>query len=129
MEGGAKRSCIVPDLDDKRAVDLFNLRILLECDAAALALPQFSPTLLPPLRNAAELMGAALISGQLEEYMRENRKFHFLIYNQCGNTDMLAMIEQFWMQTGPSLKRGILMGNYDVSWNQQHIAIISALEA
>lgn len=129
LEGSAKRSYMVPDLNDKRAVDLFNLRVLLECEAAVLALPQFNPTLLPLLRNAAELMGDALISGQLEEYMHENRKFHFLIYDQCGNTDMVAMIEQLWMQTGPSLKRGILMANYDISWNQQHLTIIAAMEA
>lgn len=129
LEGGAKRSYCVPDLDASRAVDLFNLRALLECEAAALALPRFGPTLLPALRDAAERMGTGLRSGQLDEYMLENRKFHFLIYNQCANNDMIAMIEQLWMQTGPCLRRGIGSAPYDVSWNQQHMDIIAALEA
>ena len=129
LEGGVKRSYLVPDLSDKRAVDLFNLRALMECEAAALALPRFGPSLLPDLRDTADLMGASLSSGELEVYMRENRKFHFLIYEQCRNADMVAMIEQLWMQTGPSLRRGMLVAEYDVSWNRQHLAIIAALEA
>ncbi len=129
LEGGAKRSYRVPDLDDSRAVDLFNLRALLECEAAALALPRFGPRLLPELRAVAESMGAALTSGHLEGYMRENRKFHFLIYHQCANSDMIAIIEQLWMQTGPSLRRGIGAAEFDHSWNCHHMDIIAALEA
>jgi len=129
LEGGAKRSYRVPDLDYARAVNLFNLRALLECEAAALALPRFGLTLLPELRSAAQSMGHALTSGQPEIYMRQNRKFHFLIYDQCENTDMIAMIEQLWMQTGPSLRRGIGAAEFDHSWNQHHLEIIVALEA
>lgn len=129
LEGSAKRSYVVPDLDDSRAVDLFNLRALLECEAAALALPRFGPTFLPALRESGGLMGKALVSRDLESYMRENRKFHFLIYNQCVNSDMIAIIEQLWMQTGPSLRRGIGAAEIDGSWNRHHMNIIAALEA
>lgn len=129
LEGGAKRSYVVPNLSDKRAVDLFNLRALLECEAAALALPRFAPILLPGLRTAMSVMDTALQTGDLDTYMRQNRTFHFLIYEQCGNADMVAMIEQLWMQTGPSLRRGMQADAYDVSWNRQHGNIIAALEA
>jgi DNA-binding GntR family transcriptional regulator len=129
LEGGAKRSYVVPNLSDRRAVDLFNLRALLECEAAALALPRFAPTLLPDLRTAMGAMDAALRTGDLDAYMRRNRTFHFLIYEQCGNADMVAMIEQLWMQTGPSLRRGTQADAYDLSWNRQHGNIIGALEA
>lgn len=128
LEGGVKKSYIVPTLSDKRAVDLFNLRTLLECEAAALALPKFGPKLLPRLRDITERMDEALVSRNLEEYISENKKFHFLIYDQCGNADMLSIIEQLWMQTGPSLKRGMFLADYDVSWNRQHLAIVGALE-
>lgn len=129
LEGGAKRSYTVPDLDDNRAVDLFNLRVLLECEAAVLALPRFGPMLLPTLRRVSEGMGKALTSGQLDHYMIENHKFHFLIYEQCANNDMVSIIEQLWMQTGPSLRRGISASALDSSWNRHHLDIIAALEA
>lgn len=129
LEGGAKRSYRVPDLDDDRAADLFNLRALLECEAAALALPRFGPALLPELRAVAGRMGQALSARNLEDYMRENHTFHFLIYDQCGNNDMIAMIEQLWMQTGPSLRRGISAAALDNTWNRHHIEVIAALEA
>ncbi|MEZ5873079.1 MAG: GntR family transcriptional regulator [Nitratireductor sp.] len=128
LEGSAKKSYIVPDLSDKRAVDLFNLRALLECEAAALALPRISPTILPGLRSAAQVMGKALEAGNLDEYMRQNRIFHFLVYEQCGSADMIAVIEQLWMQTGPSLRRGMQLDGYDASWNRQHLAMVAALE-
>ena len=129
LESGAKRSYRIPDLDDSRAVDLFNLRALLECEAAALALPRLGPSRLPALRAAADLMGKALMSGQLDDYMAENRKFHFLIYDQCNNGDMIAIIEQLWMQTGPSLRAGIRAAESDIDWNCHHMKIIAALEA
>jgi DNA-binding GntR family transcriptional regulator len=129
LEGGAKRSYVVPNLSDKRAVDLFNLRILLECEAAALALPRFAPTLLADLRTAVQFMDAALKSGDLDAYMRQNRTFHFVIYDQCENVDMIAMIEQLWTQTGPSLRHGMQADSCDLSWNRQHLAIVRALEA
>lgn len=129
LEGDAKRPYVVPTLSDRRAVDLFNLRALLECEAAALALPRFAPTLLPGLRIARIAMEAALQAGDLGAYMRQNHTFHFLIYEQCGNADMIAMIEQLWMQTGPSLRRGMQVDAYDLSWNRQHAAIVGALEA
>jgi len=129
LEGGVKRSYVVPNLSDKRAVDLFNLRALLECEAAALALPRFAPVLLPGLHNAIHSMDMALKSGDLDTYMRQNRTFHFLIYEQCGNADMIAMIEQLWMQTGPSLRRGMQADAYDLGWNRQHAAVVGALEA
>lgn len=129
LEGGAKRSYTVPDLNDSRAVDLFNLRALLECEAAVLALPRFGPTFLPALRAVAERMGTALTGEILDDYMEENRKFHFLIYDQCANSDMVSIIEQLWMQTGPSLRRGISTAAFDSSWNRHHLDIITALEA
>lgn len=128
LDGTAKRSYFVPDLDDTRAVNLFNLRALLECEAAVLALPRLGPAMLPKLRRASDSMAQALGSGQLDAYMAGNRTFHFLIYEQCGNSDMIAMIEQLWMQTGPSLRRGMRAAEYDQSWNRQHRAIIVALE-
>lgn len=129
LEGGAKRSYRVPSLSDSRAVDLFNLRALLECEAAALALPRFGPKLLPALRSAADQMGKALKCGKLEEYMLANHKFHFLIYDQCANSDMIAIIEQLWMQTGPSLRSGIGAAQSNLCWNRHHMDIIAALEA
>jgi DNA-binding GntR family transcriptional regulator len=129
LESGTKRSYRVPDLDDSRAVDLFNLRALLECEAAALALPNLGPSRLPALRAAAAVMGEALTSGQLDDYMVANRNFHFLIYDQCGNGDMIAIIEQLWMQTGPSLRAGIRAAESDINWNCHHMEMIAAIEA
>ena len=129
LEGSAKRSYGVPELSDRRAVDLFNLRTLLECEAATLALPRFGPTLLPGLRSAARQMEIALKAGDLDSYMRQNLAFHFHIYEQCGNADMVAMIEQLWAQTGPSLRRGMQAASYDASWNRQHLAMVGALES
>lgn len=128
LESGLKKSYVVPDLDDKRAVDLFNLRSLLECEAAVLALPRFGPSLMPELRVQAEHMASAIASQTYEDYMLHNARFHFLIYENCGNPDMIAMIEQLWMQTGPSLHRGMLRAQPDATWNRQHLAIIAALE-
>ncbi|MGR3486026.1 MAG: GntR family transcriptional regulator [Paracoccaceae bacterium] len=127
LEGSAKRSYAVPVLDAKRAGDLFNLRGLLECEAAIQAMPAMDDALLAELEATIQPMREAAAAGRLDAYMVENHRFHFLIYARCDNPDMIAVIERLWMQTGPSLRAGLGASEPDASWPRAHHAIVAAL--
>ena len=122
-----KRSYAVPILDRKRAADLFNLRALLECEAAAQAIEGMDAATISALEEAIARMQEAVLQGRHDAYTTENHGFHFLIYNRCGNPDMIAVIEQLWMQTGPSLRRGLETTRPDPEWRQAHDMVVRAL--
>lgn len=128
LEGGVKRSYNVPDLDEKRAADLFNLRVLVECEAAANALPNMKAPQLAKMRSHCTAMNEAIRAVDIDGYMSHNHAFHFVMYERCGNADMIAVIEQLWMQTGPSLHRGIRTTDINLSWNNNHTAMLGACE-
>ena len=125
----AKRSYVVPSLDRHRAAGLFELRALLECEAGALSAGRFPVRTLEALNAAIARMERALTERHHDRYMIANHRFHFLIYNRCGNPDMIAMIEQLWMQTGPSLRQGLDTAAPDSSWSDLHHALVPALAA
>ncbi len=122
-----KRSYIVPVLDRKRAADLFNLRALLESEAAVQALENITPKDIAALNATIPRMKAAIADRDHTQYMVENHQFHFLIYKLCGNPDMIAVIEQLWMQTGPSLRNGLEGEHATDSWSDEHEALIQAM--
>jgi DNA-binding GntR family transcriptional regulator len=123
----AKRSYIVPVLDAKRAADLFNLRALLECEAAVQALEHIDAAAIAALDATIPKTRTAITQRRFDLYMVENHRFHFLIYQLCGNPDMIAVIEQLWMQTGPSLRQGLDSSQPDSSWGDAHELLVLAL--
>jgi DNA-binding GntR family transcriptional regulator len=126
LSSHAKRSYVVPVLDPKRAADLFNLRALLECEAAIQALPFIDVQTIRRLTACSRKMHAAIRDRQHDVYMTENHRFHFIVYGLCGNADMIAVIEQLWMQTGPTLRKGLEDVKPDHSWREIHEALVRA---
>lgn len=128
IESEAAKAYRVPLLSDKRAADLFELRALLESAAIKAAFPVL-PATLPQLSALRDRMEAHLRLGDFPAYMADNHRFHFLIYAQADNPDMVFMIEQLWMQTGPSLHNGLQRSGSEVlAWNTEHSSIIDAIE-
>jgi len=127
LESSVKRSFAVPKLNRARTADLFSLRALLESEAALLALDAIDQRTLTHLATLIPKMQAAIERAAFDSYMSENQRFHFLIYRRCGNADMVALIEQLWMQTGPSLRAELYGAAPDASWSAIHTALLEAL--
>ena len=122
-----KRSYEVPLLNKKRAADLFNLRALLESEAAVQALAQISEAEVKDLRALIPRMHRAVLERRWDLYMVENHRFHFSIYHLCDNFDMIALVEQLWMQTGPSLRLGLEDSQPEPTWTDVHEALVDAI--
>lgn len=130
IESAAARAFNVPDLDDGRASDLFMLRALLEGAAVEAAYPKLGPDTLNRLEALCDRMDAHLRLCDFTAYMIDNHRFHFLIYRTADNSDLVSMIEQLWMQTGPSLHRGLMRsGGIGTGWNADHKRLLTALRA
>ncbi|WP_162933086.1 GntR family transcriptional regulator [Roseovarius sp. EL26] len=128
IESAAAKAFNVPSLSDKRAADLFDLRALLEGAAIVAAHNAIPPILLEELSALCDRMDAHLRLRDFAAYMADNYRFHFLIYRQAENPDIVSMIEQLWMQTGPSLLQGLQKnGRSSPDWNSGHKRLLDAL--
>ena len=128
IESAAAKAFSVPSLSDKRAADLFDLRALLEGAAVEAAHDVITPELIDELEALCDRMDADLKLRDFSAYMIDNQRFHFLLYGLANNSDMISMIEQLWMKTGPSLIRG-LRSSTEVSfdWNGDHKRLVKSI--
>ena len=128
LGSSVKKSYVVSALDQKRAANLFRLRALLESEAAILAAPLIEKDQMVALRACVDRVHDTIMAKDFDGYMVQNHHFHFLIYRQCGNTDMISLIEQLWMQTGPSLRQGVVTSYPDPAWTDVHLVLLDALQ-
>jgi DNA-binding GntR family transcriptional regulator len=129
IESAAAKAFHVPDLSDKRAADLFDLRALLECAAMDIVGATLSTEQIDELAALSERMDAHLKLRDFRAYMIDNQRFHFLMYRSADIPDMIAMIEQLWMKTGPSLYRGLQEADtVNLDWNSDHKRLVAAMQ-
>ncbi|SLN58533.1 HTH-type transcriptional regulator McbR [Roseovarius albus] len=130
IESAAAKAYNIPKLSNKRAADLFYLRGLLEVAALEAAYDALTPDIIGELSALSDRMLAHLKLRDFPAYMSDNHRFHFLIYGQVGNPDMVFMIQQLWMQTGPSLHLGLQQSSSPAeNWNTEHIRFLQAIRA
>lgn len=130
LESEAAKAFNVPDLSAKRAADLFDMRALLEGAAARAAVPRLTKAHIKTLTRLNARISKHLSARDALTYTTENYQFHFTIYWQSDNPDLLYMIEQLWTLTGPSLRVG-LERSIDTAliWNSGHSPLLEALHA
>ena len=101
---GPTRRINVPDLGREALRDLFNVRALLEPEAAVLALNNMDDASIEQMIVADRKMNEALKIGDVEAYMSNNHAFHFLLYQKSGSAVLLPMIESLWVRFGPFMR-------------------------
>lgn len=101
IEAMPRRSMRVPQATVERMDALLPLRLHLEGEAARLAARRPDPELARTLAHIDEEMRATVPRQDTKTYLRLNQQFHFDLYNQCGNDDLVDLIELLWMRYGP----------------------------
>lgn len=104
VEIRSKRRIMVPLLTPDLLEELMRCRLLLEPEAAVLALPSLDGKAQRALRAADAAIDAAIASGDVNTYMESNYAFHFLIYRARGDGVLPRMIETLWMRFGPLMR-------------------------
>jgi DNA-binding GntR family transcriptional regulator len=130
LEAAPRKSAFIPQHDAKRLDDLLAVRLKLECMAVEIVAAR-------PKRALASKL--TLINGMLDRegekknpsikaYLASNHEFHFTLYRECGNEDLISIIEFLWMRYGPLLnylrEKPFTYRNHD-----RHAAIIEGVEA
>lgn len=105
VEIRSKRKIMVPRMTLDRLDEIMRCRLLLEPEAAVQALPHIDSHVVRQLKAADAGVNAALDSGNVNDYMENNFRFHFLIYRAGGRNPILSrLIETLWLQFGPLMR-------------------------
>lgn len=100
----SKRKVVVMPMSPERLDEIIRLRLLLEPEAAALAVGHIDAAMLDGLRAADAAMDAAEAAGDVDGYIEANYQFHFAIYRAGGDSLLARMIETLWVQFGPLMR-------------------------
>lgn len=103
IEALPRRSLRVPEATVERLDSLLPLRLHLEGEATRLTAESESQTLADTLQSINAEMYSKVPSEDTKSYLRLNQRFHFTIYQHCGNDDLVDLIELLWMRYGPMM--------------------------
>jgi DNA-binding GntR family transcriptional regulator len=124
----SKRKIEAPPMSEARFTDLLECRLLLEPEAAVLALPHIGAALLKRLKEIDDGIDRAMEAGDVIAYMEGNFAFHFNIYRANGRVTLNRLIETLWLQFGPFMR--VVYGRYGTAnLVDQHRIALSAIEA
>jgi DNA-binding GntR family transcriptional regulator len=106
----SKRKIEVPPMTEARFADLLDCRLLLEPEAAILALPCIDAQRLKQLGDIDAALDLAIESGDVIAYMECNFAFHFTLYRANGRPILNRLIETLWLRFGPFMR--VVYGRY-----------------
>lgn len=104
VEIRSKRRVQVPAMNPARFDDLLRCRLMLEPEAAALAMPHIDGARLERLREIDAALDQAIARGDAEAYMEGNHAFHFTLYRAQERQTLTQLIETLWLQFGPFMR-------------------------
>lgn len=122
------RSITVPVLTRKRLKDLRAIRLKLEVMAARIATQHISAEDIHNLVQSHEFMMKHKTAEDKEKTLLHNFEFHARLYAACDMPDLIAIIEDLWAQTGPSLSYLYQPPFVHVEDPHPHLLIIDALK-
>ena len=94
----------VPDLTEKRLMQLMTARQWVEPELARLATPYVTRDVIKRLREDDEAVMTALGKGDVSAYMQANQDFHFSIYRLADADLFYDMARTLWLQVGPFMR-------------------------
>lgn len=96
-----KRGWVASELSKTKFKEIFNLRILLECEAISLAATRCSKETLKEIQTAQLHYEQVDKENDPIKLLEANRVFHMLVYRDAGSKMMQTMINQLWDLSSP----------------------------
>ena len=126
LEALPRRSLRVPQATTARLDALLPLRLQLEGEATRLATRPGSRPLAAQLKKINDEMYGRAALKDVKSFLRLNQRFHFTLYENCGNSDLVDLIELLWMRYGP-LMNVVHNGVLSHTGKERHLELIAAV--
>jgi DNA-binding GntR family transcriptional regulator len=98
------RRVLVPPMTREKFEQILFARRALEPELAMRALPHLAPAAIDAIESIDDVVGRAMLDGDVEGYMRGNYQFHFAIYDRARAPTLSALVESIWLQFGPFMR-------------------------
>jgi len=98
-----RRICVA-EINEDKFDEIFHARVSLEPKLASSALPSIDDKALKQIIDVDERLMRSIVEGDVEEYVRYNRQFHFLIYHHSPSVVLLPMVNSLWLQFSPFMR-------------------------
>lgn len=122
----SNRTVRVPLMTREKFSELADVRCYLEGRLARQATSLIPKDQVSVLSKKNKEMKAAAASGSIEEFLRLNSEFHFLLYKHSKSEVTLPIVESLWLQAGPFLNEYIRERGFKLSATH-HEGILSGL--
>jgi len=117
-----------PALSSERIEELASIRALIEPELASRALPRAHIALIDRLQSINATLAEAVAKKDAIGYIRSNLDFHRTLYLRAQAPAMLAIVENVWLQLGPTMRK--LYGRLNrTEVPPHHRIILAALRA
>ncbi len=114
--------------DFEKYTDVYDVRQLLESEAAARAARNISPESLAKLKQWHEDMRTATQNGALASFSDLNRHFHALLFSSCGNPVLIRQIEQVGAIYPRTRAIFLMFPQRTISATREHREILQCVE-
>ncbi|SFU75202.1 transcriptional regulator, GntR family [Methylobacterium sp. 174MFSha1.1] len=125
------RTFRVAPFDFDLHAELVRIRCTVEGFAAYRAAIRAPGDLAARLREANDSMRAAIAAGDTEGVLGANRRFHFTLYEGAASPQLLEVITQFWLRSGPVMAVALRTPESRVMFeagSRVHDRIVAAVE-
>lgn len=123
-----RRGAYASQISTEDMVDILEVRQNMEGLAAFFAASRMTPEQLQELKEVSELYNEAVKTGEMEEMIKHDTRFHRIIVESCNNKILVKMIEQ--LQELVLRFRYIYYDNFKRAENMpdEHYEILHAIE-
>lgn len=122
-----RRVCVTP-MTQNRLQELYHARLSLEPELAARAMAAINRREISELGRIDETLNQSLRSGDVDAYIRCNRRFHFGIYRRAESPVLYPLVRSLWLQFAPFTR--IVFGRMGTELLQDfHADALQALKA
>lgn len=104
-----------------QCAEIMEIRMLLEGNAASRAANMVAPEDIARLEVMALENRQALLDRDVVSAARTNQAFHFTLYEAARNPELLLIIENLWVQMGPTLM-SFMLKTAESNENLAHLA-------
>lgn len=129
VENHPHRGVFVTELSLSDLHDIYVVRETLEELASELAVPRLTDMDIAVMSQQIVAMEEATVSNDYNALFDLNRVFHFTLYNICGNTTLVQMIESLWDRSTIYRRMYTFMPDRAKQALQEHKVIVGACMA
>jgi len=126
VEVRSDRGAYVTSLTAAECVEVFDLRVLLECDALAQAIPSHTAR---SIRSAEAVQVELEVEDETPRWVEGDRRFHALLYEPSGRARTLRFIEMLRNIVDRFYLTRLAHGVRRDPWKKEHRAILEAVRA